>query len=359
MPNPTHTWRVAIIGAGSIVQYSHGPGFNRLPNAKVVAICDVNQARAQKVADELDIRQVYTDYEKMLAEVQPDITVVATPNIFHMPMTLAALEAGSHVLCEKPLALTYADAQAMFAKAADKGRVLSVGTHFRFTPPMQAAKAHADAGFFGKIYAARTVWQRRNGIPGYGSWFTNRDLAGGGALLDIGVHTLDRALYLMGYPQPVSVSGATFAEFGPRGMGLGGWGADIFKPSPGARYDVDDFAWAFVRFANGAVMQFQVSWASNFPETVVTELFGTEGGAQIGMRDKVEMYSMLNGQEVTIQTPIGEAKVGSSFLLIEHFVRALDGDPTAEVVTPQQALVSVQIVDGITRSAASGREVVL
>ncbi len=237
-------YRVAVIGAGSIAKYSHVPGFQRLDDCEVVAICDTFESRARQLADELGVAQTFGNYETMLAEVKPDIVVVATPNVFHTPMSIAALEAGAHVLCEKPVALTYADAAEMFATAAARKLVLTVGTHFRFTGAMQAAKAHVNGGFFGKIYAARTVWNRRNGIPGYGSWFTNRDLAGGGSLLDLGVHTLDRALYLMGYPKPVTASGVTFAEFGPRGMGIGGWGSDIAKPSASTRYDVDDLAWA-------------------------------------------------------------------------------------------------------------------
>lgn len=362
MSNTSTQHRVAVIGAGSIAKYSHVPGFQRLANCEVVAICDVQEARARQLAGELHIPHTYSDYQKMLAEQTPDIVVVATPNVFHKPMTEAALEAGAHVLCEKPLAPTYIQAKAVFAKAAAQKRVLTVGTHFRFTAPMQAAKAHVDGGFFGKIYAARTVWNRRSGIPGYGSWFTNMDLAGGGSLLDIGVHTLDRALYLMGYPQPTSASGAMFMEFGPRGRGLGGWGSDISKPAPGARYDVDDMAVAFVRFASGAVLQFQVAWASNYPETVVTELYGTEGGAQIAMRDKIELYSTLNGQDVTIQTSMPDDKAGSlgSYArLIEHFVRAVEGDTTSDIPTPEQALVSVQIIDAIGRSAREGREVSL
>ena len=183
----------------------------------------------------------------------------------------------------KPLALNYDDAVAMFDLAAQQHRVLTVGTHFRFTSTMRAAKAHVDGGFFGKIYAVRSMWQRRNGIPGFGSWFTNRDLAGGGSLLDIGVHTLDRALYLMNYPKPVTVSGATFAEFGPRGLGLGGWGADIVQPArTDARFDVDDLAWAFIRFVDGSVLQFGVSWASHFPETFSTELYRHRRGRLCG-----------------------------------------------------------------------------
>ena len=178
------SWRVAFIGTGMVVQWAHIPSFRRLEGVEAVALCDVNEARVRTVANDTNIPHVFTDYREMLEKVQPDITVVATPNVFHKPMTLAALEAGSHVLCEKPLALSYEDAQEMMAFAAQKGKVLTVGTHYRYSPPMQAAKAHVDNGFFGEIYAARTVWQRRAGIPGYGSWFTNRDLAGGGSLLD-------------------------------------------------------------------------------------------------------------------------------------------------------------------------------
>jgi predicted dehydrogenase len=272
-------------------------------------------------------------------------------------MSIAALEAGAHVLCEKPLALIYSDAKMMMDKAAEVGRVLTVGTHYRWSTPMRSAKAHVDAGFFGEIYAARTVWQRRSGIPGFGSWFTNKDLAGAGSILDIGVHALDRALFLMNYPQPTTASGALFAKFGTRGLGLGGWGSDIIAPAAGARYDVDDLSWAFVRFANGAALQFQVAWASHMAEQFFTEIYGTEGAASIGNRDSVELYTTLNGQAAKVQVEIPNDPLGSYPRLIENFIRYLDGDPTAEIVTPAQALTSVRIIDGIMRSAAEGHEI--
>lgn len=357
MSTPTKTFRVAFIGAGTIVKFGHIPNFQRLPNVETVAVCDVNEARAKELAASTNVPAAFTDYKAMLAEVKPDITVIATPNIFHKPMAIDALNAGSHVLCEKPLALTYADAVAMFDTAKANARVLTVGTHYRWSDPVQMAKAHANAGFFGKIYAARTIWHRRSGIPGYGSWFTNKELAGGGGLLDIGVHALDRALYIMDYPQPVTVSGALFAEFGPRGQGLGGWGSDIFKPGANVRFDVDDLAWGFVRFANGAVLQFQVSWAVHQPDTFSAEIMGTEGGAYIGDRDKVELYTNLNGQKADIKLEMPRTAANSYQKLVENFVAHLSGDPSAEIVTPEQALTSVKIVDGIFRSAISGREV--
>ena len=353
------TWRVAFIGTGMVVQWSHIPSFRRLEGVEAVAVCDVNEERVRSVAKDTGIPQAFTDYREMLEKVQPDITVVATPNIFHKPMTLAALEAGSHVLCEKPLALTYADAKEMMDFAAEKGKILTVGTHYRYSAPMQAAKADVDDGFFGEIYAARTVWQRRAGIPGYGSWFTNRDLAGGGSLLDIGVHALDRVLYLMGYPEAVSVTGVSYDKLGKLGVGLGGWGLDISKPGEGVRYDVDDLTWAFVRFANGVSLIFQVAWASHLPEQFFAELYGTKGGANVTNREGVDLYTVLNGQQAHIETNVPVDKVSSYAHLIENFVARLNGDALVDIITPEQALSSVRIVDGIMRSAALGCEVKL
>ena len=352
-------YRVAIIGAGKIVQVGHIPNFQTIPHVTVEALCDVNEERVKAIAAEKNIPQTFTDYEQMLAAVKPDITVIATPNVFHKPMSMAALAAGSHVLCEKPLALTYADAKEMMDLAAAKGLTLNVGSHYRWSDAVRTTKTHADAGFFGEIYAARTVWHRRSGIPGYGSWFTRKELAGGGSLLDIGIHALDRALFVMGYPQPVTVSGVTFAKLGTQGMGLGGWGADIQKPTSGAQFDVDDLAWALVRFANGAVIQLQVSWAVNNKDQFFTEIYGTNGGALVGDQDKLELYTTVNGQQSDIQVTVPRSGVGSYKHLANNLVRYLDGDATAEIITPHQALTSVKIIEGVLRSATEGREVVL
>ncbi|MFN8441957.1 MAG: Gfo/Idh/MocA family oxidoreductase [Caldilineaceae bacterium] len=353
------TYRVAFAGAGGIVQWAHIPNFQRLANVETVALADVNEARAKSVAADKKVTTAYTDYRTMLEKEQPDIVVVASPNVFHKSMAMDALEAGAHVLCEKPLALNYDDSVELFAKAASKNRVLTVGTHYRFSDPMQMCKAHVDGNFFGRIYAARTTYCRRSGIPGYGSWFTNKDLAGGGVLFDLGVHALDRALYLMGYPKPVAVTGATFSELGTRGQGLGGWGQDILKPGPNTRFDVEDFSWAFVRFEDGTVLQFSVSWAAHFPDGMTVELYGTDGGAHIMASDKMELYTTLNGQNVTMQSPMPREAANSYRKLVENFVKYIDGDTTADIIQPQQALVGVQIVDAIQRSAASGREIVL
>jgi predicted dehydrogenase len=354
-------WRVGIIGAGTIVGYAHIPGFHGIDNAEVVALCDVNETRAQQVAAEHGIPAAYGDYRKMLDESKPNIVVVATPNAFHHQMSMDALDAGANVLCEKPLAIDYADAEEMVATAAAKDLTLTVGAHFRYSATTQAVKTHADAGFFGNIYAARSLWQRRRGIPGFGSWFTRKELAGGGALLDIGIHALDRALYVMGYPTPTRVTGATFAEFGYRGQGLSTWGVDgMAGNTAGAQFDVDDLAWAQIRFENGAVLQLQVAWATHYPEEFRTQFYGSEGGALMDGMSDYELYYDLNGQAVSVKPDMSRVPAVHSYhVLIENFVRRLDGDESAEIITPTEMLTSARIIDGILRSAESGSEVEL
>lgn len=353
----TQNYRVAMIGAGTVVQWAHIPNFESIPHVSVEAICDVNEARAQSVADDKHVPRVFSDYEKMLVDVKPDITVIATPNVFHKPMALAALNAGSHVLCEKPLALTYADAKEMMDLAADKGLTLNVGSHYRWSDAIRAAKQQGNAGFYGDIYAVRSIWHRRAGIPGYGSWFTRKNLAGGGALLDIGIHALDRALYLMDFPKPVTVSGVTFSKLGPSGKGLGGWGMDIHQHTDPSQFDVDDLAWALVRFENGMALQLQVSWAVNNKMQFVTEIYGTEGGALVGDQAQLSLHTSLNGQEADVEIDVRRSGVSSYKHLTDNFIRYLDGDATAEIITPEQALTSVKIIEGVFQSALDGREV--
>jgi len=351
-------YSIAMIGAGQIVKWGHIPNFQNVENTSIEAICDLNEARASEIAAETGIPNVFTDYEKMLNEIKPDITVIATPNVLHKPMAIAALNVGSNVLCEKPLALSYADAKEMMDLAASKGLTVNVGSHYRWSDAIRAAKEQADAGFYGDIYAARSIWHRRSGIPGFGSWFTRKDLAGGGSLLDIGIHALDRALYIMDYPTPVTVSGVTFSRLGTQGLGLGGWGSDINKPTDSAnQFDVDDLSWALIRFENGSALQLQVSWAVNNETQFVTEIYGDKGGAMVGDQDQVKLFTRLNGQESDIEVNVARSGVSSYQHLTNNFVRYLDGDSTAEVITPEQSLTSVKIIEGVFRSAAEGREI--
>lgn len=361
--------RVAIAGAGFITSRGHIPPLQRHPDTNVVALVDVNAQRAADVAAQFDIPATFTDYDAMLTRIRPDLVIICTPNVFHAPMTLAALEAGAHVLCEKPMALTVADAQAMITTARRTGRVLSIGLHNRFRPEMDTLKQLVDAGQLGNIYYGKVTLLRRRGIPGYGSWFTNRDLAGGGALMDIGVHMVDLALWLMGNPKPVSVMGVTYSEFGPRRRGLGGWGVDAPTPTTAipdnARFDVDDLAAGLVRFDNCATLMVDVSWAGYSGSEERLQLLGTEGGAEVFTPDRapatqtpLKLYHDLAGRptETYPVIPAAPQGEGAMWQQLSTLVKAIR-DNTSLRVTPEQVLDVTKILVGLQESAKMGRSV--
>ena len=270
--------RIGIVGAGAIATLGHIPGFQRLPDVHVAAICDKNVARARTIAAQFKIPDVYEDYQDLLADASLDAITVAVPNALHAPVTLAALDAGKHVLCEKPLATTVADGQAMVAAAARAGRLLALNMHQRLRPEMSALRGAVADGRLGKIGYSKARWFRRSGIPGFGSWFTQRELAGGGVLMDIGVHMLDLAMWLLGFPKVLAVRGETQAIHGSRGRGLGRWGVDHIT---GGTFDVEDFAAVHLRLADGGLLTVEVSWALYGRDEERVQLFGDEGGADV------------------------------------------------------------------------------
>ena len=272
-------------------------------------------------------------------------------------MAIAALERGKHVLCEKPLAHTLADAEAMVRAAISAGRALDVTFNHRQRGDVQVLKAHIDQGGLGRIYHAKATWMRRSGIPGMGGWFTSRALAGGGPLIDLGVHVLDMALYLMGEPEAVAVSAATYAELGPRGRGGRG---DTGGQSV---YDVEDLATAFVRLAGGATLLLEASWAAygRHQDDFGVALYGTEGGADIevvnyGWQDTLRIYGDIGGVPAVMRPQVTKGTGHES--VIRAFVAALrSGDWSA--LTGAVALRRSQIIDACYRSAQEGRELAL
>ena len=360
--------RAAIAGVGAIATWAHLPALKRHPDVELVALAELNPVRAQATAQRFGVPATYTDYATMLREEQPDIVYVCTPNAFHAPMSIAALEAGAHVLCEKPMALSVADAQAMVDAQRRTGKVLAVGLHHRFLNETVTLKRVIDTGTLGRVYYAKSSWLRRRGIPGFGSWFTNRDLSGGGALMDIGVHMLDLALWYMGFPRPVTVFGVTYQEFGPRGLGLGGWGADAPTASAapsGARYDVDDLAAGMIRFENGATLVLDVSWAGhNAPEEAV-RLWGTEAGAEVHLpyrlapgQPALKLYHDLAGQPTDSVPSVAPAVQDETaqWRQLNNLLTAIHtGTPPR--ATAEHGLILTTILTALQQSAAEGRAV--
>ncbi len=259
--------RVGVIGLG--MGRAHIAGYQKHPQAEVVALADLDTARLEKAGAEVGVKALYTSVDSMLRKEKLDVVSVATPNKFHKSLTVAALKAGCHVLCEKPMAMNAAEAREMLATARKVGKRVMINFSFRFTEQSWALKRQVETGILGDIYFGRTVWHRRRGMPGFGGWFGTKKLAGGGPLIDLGVHRLDLALWLMGHPKPVWVMGSTYNPI-----------ATARAKQEGKTFDVEDFAVGMIKFANGATLEVEASWAANIAERELmeTRLLGTEGG---------------------------------------------------------------------------------
>ena len=344
--------RFGFIGAGMIAHHS-AKNVRRHPAGRVTAVYDTNPARAADLAAKQGVDRVCGSVEEMLADPEVDAVYIAVPNKFHAGLVMSALAAGKHVLVEKPLAMNAAEGAAMLAAARESGRALLVGMNQRYIPAAQTIRAAVAAGEAGEIYHAKAYWWRRAGIPKLGTWFTHKALAGAGACNDIGVHALDVCLFMTGNFEPVAVSGATYAKFGPRGLGEGGWGQSDREH---AAFDVDDFATAFIRMRNGATVTLDAVWASHYPEEQKfgVELYGTEGGFSL---DPLQ-FRHAGGDsylvEEDLQRPLALPHCDRFHNLINH---VLEGEEL--LVRPEQALVVQKILDAINQSAETGREVVI
>ena len=340
--------KVGIIGAGGIAQGAHMPGYQKVPGVEMVAVADVKKATAKQAAERFNIPTVLTDWRDLVAMKEIDAVSVCTPNAFHKEPTVAALQAGKHVLVEKPIAMNAKEGEEMIAAARKAGRILMVGLNNRFRGDVQAIRRAIDAKALGEIYYAEAVCTRRRGIPGWGV-FIEKAMSGGGALVDIGVHALDLTLHLMGYPKPVSVSGCAFSKLGARRRkapaGVGYWNP--------AKFDVDDLGVGIVRFADGACLFLKASWAANIAEGAFNSvLVGTEGGCELS---PLQIYREQYGSLVNI-TPVSLPQTNSHAEEIRLFVEAIrQGKPSP--VPAEEALVTQKILDGVYESTVTGSEV--
>ena len=341
---------IGIIGSGGIARSAHMPGYAECAErgVRIIACADVNLEVARKAAAEFDVPHVYSDYQELLRRDDIHAVSICTPNYLHMQPTIDALEAGKHVLVEKPLAMNAAEGEAMVDAARRTGMKLQVGLMTRFQSAAQALKRFVDAGEMGEVYFARAQALRRRGIPGWGV-FTQKDKQGGGPLIDIGVHILDLTLWLMGHPKPTYCSGQTYAKFGPREgvLGLmGQWDPAIFS--------VEDFAVGLVRFENGATLVLESAFCANQEQRQIfnTQLYGTEGGCTY---DPCKLFLERHGTLVDASPAyLPEARAHGEQM--KAFVNAILEDSPVPV-TGEEALMTTQIIDAIYRSSEEGREV--
>lgn len=352
--------RVGVIGSGA--GQFHLQGYAEEPRAEVVAIAGLDTDRVEKLAREFNVPDTHREYQEMLERDDIDAVSVAVPNILHMPVALAAFEAGKHVLIEKPLARNAAEGVAMVEAARAAGKVLGVSFQRRTRHDVQLLKQSYENNEFGNIYYAKAWWMRRSGIPGMGSWFTSKEAAGGGPLIDLGVHVLDMLMYILGNPKVHSVTGTTYSEIGPTGRG--NWpGSTRMKFSDDQKYEVEDLASAFIRLKNGGTVLLEASWAS-FTEMVDDfgiQLYGSEGGARIfskqyALTDTLEVYKNY-GDTTADSKPRLVGREGHAQVINKFVDAILHGTPMEP--SGMEGLANIQLIDAIYRSAELGREVIL
>lgn len=347
--------KVGVIGVGGIAGV-HMPGWAESPHAEVIAGADWSEDAAKAWAKKWDVAKTTTHNADLINNPDIDIIDICTPNMYHTDLTVAALEAGKHVICEKPLAPTPEDIQRMIDARDKSGKLLMTAQHFRFSGRSKALKAEIDAGVLGEIYHARSWMLRRIAIPTR-LGFLLKQHSGGGATIDIGVHILDLTLWFMGNPKPVSVSGIARKVLANNPKAFGLWDNNTLVP---AEMDVEELAVAFVRFENGASLVLEVSWMLHHDtegEDMQMWLYGTDAGAHW---PKVEILNtnydtkQLYNRSLKMTKDLAEPHAQEC---IEFAQAIVDGAPSP--VPAEQSMQVMQILNAVYESQKTGREVLL
>ncbi len=343
--------RVGVVGVGGIAR-THNPGWVTLQNegkVELAAFCDTNEEIVTAQAAAFGVERTYTDFRKMLKSERLDIVDICTPNAFHCPLTCAALKAGAHVICEKPMAPNVREARRMAKTAKETGLNLMIAQHMRWMEAAKTLKRVCDDGALGEVYYARAQALRRRFLPARASFYT-KAVSGGGPMIDIGVHILDLAYWLMGCPEPVSVSGMAACKLGKRKDIKGLWGEwDRDK------FEVEDFAVGLVRFADGSMLTLETSWLANMKEKerMAIQLYGTEGGAAY---PENQVFTEKNRVLMDVDLEKPDQKERPHHQELRAFVDALRaGKPSP--IPPEQSVNVIRMLEGVYRSQDAGREV--
>jgi predicted dehydrogenase len=352
--------KVAIIGCGGIANGKHLPSLSKLKNVELVAFCDVLIERAEKAAAEygVDNANVYEDFRELLQNEDIEVVHVLTPNDSHAEISIAALDAGKHVMCEKPMAKTSAEAHQMVEAAKRSGKKLTIGYNNRFRPDSQHLHKLCERGDLGEVYYAKAHAIRRRAVPTWGV-FLDEEKQGGGPLIDIGTHALDLTLWMMNNYKPKSVMGTTYHKLSQKKDAANAWG-----PWDPEKFTVEDSAFGFITMENGATIVLESSWALNSLDVdeAKCSLSGTEGGAD--MKDGLRINGEDFGKLYTNKVELGAGGVAfydgksesdadlEARLWIDNII-----NDTEPVVKPEQAFVVTQILEAIYESAKTGKAV--
>ncbi len=362
--------RIGIIGCGGIANQKHMPSLKENSNlCEIVYFCDIIPERAEKAAKEYGAEgaRVCTDYHELLSDKSIDVVHVLTPNVSHAPITVDAFEAGKHVMCEKPMAATTADAEKMMAAWKKSGKKFTIGYQNRFRPEVQSLHTSCEQDELGEIYFAKAHAVRRRAVPTWGV-FPNKALQGGGPLIDIGTHALDMTLWMMNNYEPESVTGSVFYKLGHLPQAVEG---NAFGPWDPETYEVEDSAFGLIKMKNGATIYLEAAWAINLMESreASTTLCGTKAGAEIrsGMSYPQDELYYNRGHNGLL---MDERKAGSGHVAYfsgsasaagvqeaKQWLECLLDESKQPLVKPEQAFTVTRILDAIYRSAQTGEMV--
>jgi predicted dehydrogenase len=341
--------RVGVIGAGGIAN-AHIKRLQALEDVEVHAVCDIREGAAQEKADTYGIPQVFLDYKDLLKLKEIDAVSVCTPNFFHAEPTIAALKAGKHVIVEKPMAMNVKEAKAMVDAARKSRKVLTVGFQLRYSPAAQMLKRAADDGQFGRVLYVRCQAMRRRGIPNWGV-FGRKELQGGGPMIDIGVHILECAHYVMGKPKPVAASGQCYTYIGNKKSEV----LSVWPDWDHKTYNVEDLAIGLIRFKNGATLVIESSFAAHIEKNVFTfQVMGEKGG---GTFEPPRLYTDLAGTMFNLE-PAFLGKGEAWDLKMSDWVEAIRTG-RKPMAPGADGLAVQQMLNGIYTSAERGKEIAI
>lgn len=348
--------RYGLIGCGGCGENKHLASYLRYPDEiEIAAVFDSDRAKSAAVAAKHRIPKVCSSYRELLADPTIALVSIATPNVMHAPIAIAALQAGKHVHIEKPIAMNAREAQAIVAAKHRARRKVMVALNNRFTESSQYAKRYVDEGHLGEIYHARCGWRRRLGCNMFGTWFADKEYSGGGPLIDLGVHFFDLTLYLMGFPAPRAVSGACYDKLAharkPAGSPMMG------RNRAKGKYNVEDLATGFVKLETGCSVAFEFSWGSHIErDTTYLELLGTQGG--LSLQDgNLRFFTEAAGKLVDVVPQVQNTSAWGENET-RHFIDCIrqNREPLAP---PEEAVKMMRIIDAIYASSRTGREVAI
>lgn len=340
------TLKVALVGTGGIGKI-HLEQWRQVERAEIAGVFDVSAESARQAAEEFEVEVIYESLEDAVADDTIDAVDICVPNKSHPATAIAALDAGKHVICEKPLAATSAEIEQMIAARDRAGKLLMTAQHLRFEERSAAFKKMIDAGRLGEIYYARAFWLRRRMLPTTPG-FIRKEQSGGGPCLDIGVHALDLALHFMGFPKPISVTGVADCKLAKGAGVFNEWGE-----FDAAAFDVEDFAAGMIRFENGAALTLEVSWMLNMDEDEIygVHLFGKNGG---GRWPELKFSREHDGLLLDERISNIRENHGHRNELREFTEAVRDGGPSP--VRAEESLLVARILEALYASAAQGSE---